>query len=89
MEHMPLGDLQQSVADAESILELDIANVTWQILDGLHFMHDNDFAHRDMKPRVMSPDQHSQYSLLTNIEYSRCFADTFFMASQDCRLWHK
>ena len=53
MEYLRLGDLERYL---ESPLpESEASTITHQLLEGLVFMHDNKFAHRDLKPRVRSP----------------------------------
>lgn len=52
MEYIPSGDLHQSIMHLPAVSNLDAATITTQLLEGLYFMHDNDFAHRDMKPQV-------------------------------------
>ncbi|KAI9773342.1 MAG: hypothetical protein M1840_007557 [Geoglossum simile] len=48
MEYFPLGDLQNYLSSP--LPEKDTQQVTHQVLEGLSFMHDNGFAHRDLKP---------------------------------------
>ena len=50
MEFFPLGDLHQSLSSPPP--ETEGQQITTQILEGLAFMHDNNFAHRDLKPAV-------------------------------------
>ena len=52
MEYLSLGDLEQMITTASSLTEKDAATITAQILEGIEFMHKNDFAHRDIKPKV-------------------------------------
>lgn len=54
MEYLELGDLQHSMQSNPHLSEHDGAVITSQILEGLEFMHENDFAHRDLKPQVRS-----------------------------------
>lgn len=48
MEYFPLGDLQNYLSLPLS--EEEAQRITSQILEGLAFMHENGFAHRDLKP---------------------------------------
>ncbi|KAI9772339.1 MAG: hypothetical protein M1840_001088 [Geoglossum simile] len=48
MEYFPLGDLQNHLSSP--LLEIDTQQITFQVLEGLSFMHYNGFAHRDLKP---------------------------------------
>ena len=50
MEYFPLGDLQNYLSSP--LPEKDTQQITSQVLEGLLFMHDNGFAHRDLKPNV-------------------------------------
>jgi serine/threonine protein kinase len=50
MEYFPLGDLQPYLSSP--LPEKDVQQITYQILEGLLFMHDNGFVHRDLKPNV-------------------------------------
>jgi len=50
MEYLPDSDLQRYL---ESPLPTNEArDITRQLLEGLVFMHENQFAHRDLKPGV-------------------------------------
>lgn len=50
MEYLPDGDLQKYLSSP--LLENEGQLIVSQILEGLSFMHDNGFAHRDLKPAV-------------------------------------
>ncbi|KAH7152607.1 kinase-like domain-containing protein [Dactylonectria macrodidyma] len=49
MEYLPLGDLEEHIS--ERLPEAQTRRITLQILQGLAFMHQSKFAHRDLKPR--------------------------------------
>ncbi|CAG9974262.1 unnamed protein product [Clonostachys byssicola] len=48
MEYLPLGDLSRYLKDP--LPEAQAASISLQVLEGLKFMHQNNFAHRDLKP---------------------------------------
>jgi serine/threonine protein kinase len=50
MEYFPFGDLQNYLS--LPLAEKEVQQITFQVLEGLSFMHDNGFAHRDLKPTV-------------------------------------
>jgi len=50
MEYFPFGGLQNYLSSP--LPEKDTQQITSQVLEGLSFMHDNGFAHRDLKPNV-------------------------------------
>jgi serine/threonine protein kinase len=53
MEYLPLGDLQHYMST--TFPEMEVQQISYQLLEGLSFMHENGFAHRDLKPGVSSP----------------------------------
>jgi serine/threonine protein kinase len=52
MEYCPLGDLQRYISSKASLPSTEAQELTHQILEGLHEMHENGFTHRDLKPAV-------------------------------------
>jgi serine/threonine protein kinase len=50
MEYLQLGDLQSLLTNA--LPESEARSIAEQLLEGTHFMHENKFAHRDLKPSV-------------------------------------
>lgn len=55
MEFFEYGDLQSHLSQKPGTLpEPQVRQITYQLLEGLQFMHDNGFTHRDLKPAVSS-----------------------------------
>lgn len=52
MEYIQHGDLENHIRP--TLTENDTRQITSQLLDGLHIMHQNGFTHRDLKPAVSS-----------------------------------
>lgn len=50
MEYFPLGDLQKFMDKPGLIDEADVREISFQVLEGLSYMHREGFAHRDIKP---------------------------------------
>jgi len=55
MEYFAHGDLQHYLYSALPLPESHAQQITFQVLEGLHFMHKNDYSHRDLKPGVSAP----------------------------------
>ena len=55
MEFFELGDLQHYLFSAPPLPETEAQEITFQILEGIRYMHQNGFAHRDLKPGVSVP----------------------------------
>ena len=56
MEFFALGDLQRCLKETpgQCLQETDAQAITYQLVEGVNFMHVNGFAHRDLKPSVRS-----------------------------------
>jgi calcium/calmodulin-dependent protein kinase I len=52
MEYLRLGSLQDHLDAVPALHENEAGEITFQVLEGLVFMHQNRFAHRDLKPAV-------------------------------------
>ena len=50
MEYLPYGDLDNYLGSP--LPEKQGQDIVVQVLEGVRFMHDNDFTHRDLKPAV-------------------------------------
>lgn len=51
MEYLPHGDMEEYLQTSK-LSESETQEVTFQLLEGLSFMHKNGFVHRDVKPNV-------------------------------------
>jgi serine/threonine protein kinase len=52
MEYFPLGDLQAFMRRLPPYSEVETRQIVRQLLEGVQFMHESGFAHRDIKPGV-------------------------------------
>lgn len=60
MEFMAHGDLQKYMPDVttQKFSVQETQDVVSQLVEGLFFLHDNDFSHRDLKPAVSAMANH-------------------------------
>ena len=63
MEYIEHGDLQKYLI--APFPESEVRVIVSQLADGLEFMHNNGFTHRDIKPAVCSPSPPVDLLLLT------------------------
>jgi serine/threonine protein kinase len=52
MEYLEHGDLDKYVRQIGPCSENDAKVIAYQLLKGLHVMHEMNLAHRDLKPQV-------------------------------------
>ena len=52
MEYFKHRDLQRHLFSLPPLPESEAQEITFQVLEGLHFMHENRYSHRDLKPGV-------------------------------------
>ena len=60
LEYFPLGDLQKHMYSSGPMAHSDVRDISFQIMEGLDYMHREGFAHRDVKPSVSCPITGSQ-----------------------------
>lgn len=66
MEYFPYGDLQKYLLSP--IPEGEVQQIISQVLEGLSFMHENGFAHRDLKPNVsISSNAHYHFHASSDV----------------------
>jgi serine/threonine protein kinase len=65
MEFVASGDLQRYLITP--MAEKDSRQIISQLLEGLQFMHEHGFAHRDMKPQVSSPSTFCLKLIVKNV----------------------
>lgn len=53
MEYASKGNLQGYLT--KSFPEGEVKQITYQIAEGISYMHENSFAHRDLKPAASRP----------------------------------
>lgn len=74
MEYLEHGDLQHYILSSPALPEQEAGDVTFQILEGLSFMHENGFAHRDLKPAVRRQRESAllklYHKLIPNLEHT-------------------
>ncbi|KAF4959483.1 hypothetical protein FGADI_1704 [Fusarium gaditjirri] len=61
MEFFPEGDLYAYVRDHQRLTEEECSHITSQVLSGVAIMHEEGFAHRDVKPQnilIHKPPRH-------------------------------
>lgn len=71
MEYLNHGDLQNYLSHTPQLSEPEGRDISFQILEGLHCMHQNGFAHRDLKPSVSFPALLKETCTKPHKEHSR------------------
>ena len=51
MEYLELGDLEKCM-DQKPLSEEEARDITFQVTEGLDFMHQHGYIHRDVHPKV-------------------------------------
>ena len=71
MEYFKHGDLQHCLFSVPPLPELEVQQITSQILEGLQFMHQNGYSHRDLKPGVSAPASSEAVIPINNVHPNR------------------
>jgi len=92
MEYCEHGDLHGYLSSVPPLPEVQAREIIFQTLEGVRFMHENEFAHRDLKPNVCSLDsfvsEHGASNEKHHLEYPYQISTARTMVGQDRRLWH-
>jgi serine/threonine protein kinase len=86
MEYLEYGDLSVYLSNSDAFPELDVQAIVFQILEGISFMHDNYFAHRDLKPQVCLSLDRCVYwliNLVQNILIKSCPPEPWWVKIAD------
>jgi hypothetical protein len=71
MEYLPAGDLKAYLND-NTLSEDECRNIIFQVLKGLEEMHNERYAHRDVKPQVRRfPSPKDRVQLSTDQQHNR------------------
>jgi len=65
MEYLKHGGLHTYLNRNPPLPEPHSRDIAVQVVEGLHYMHQHDFAHRDLKPGVSPPILYFKGVLLT------------------------
>lgn len=69
MEYLPAGNLKEYMS-RNGVFDEEVAkNVTEQILQGVHVLHENRIMHRDIKPEVWPPPADQFHHILRSGMY--------------------
>jgi serine/threonine protein kinase len=89
MEYCRHGDLHHHIKSRRFVPAGEVQQLAYQILEGLDQMHQNDFAHRDLKPGVCM-NLTLDGRILMAIEYSHQInATRQEVVDSTSRFWHK
>ena len=75
-ELMAGGELYDRILQLKRFTEKDCANIMWQVLRGLNYMHKKNIAHRDIKPEnilMESVDTSNCNLKITDFGFAKCY----------------
>lgn len=91
MEYFPLRDLRRFMDTRPPFSEDSTRQIARQLVEGIRFMHESGFAHRDLKPGVHLFPEHISWSAENadcDVEYT-CSIRLATLGRQNRRLWHQ
>ena len=88
MEYCRHGDLHHYLKGKLLVPAGEVQQLTYQILEGLDQMHQNDFAHRDLKPGVRMIFLLSEYLLMLSEHSYQINATRRQVVDSTRRLWY-
>jgi len=75
-ELMKGGELYDRILSLKRFTEKDAANIVWQVLRGLNYMHKQNIVHRDIKPEnilMESKDETNLTLKITDFGFAKCY----------------
>jgi serine/threonine protein kinase len=87
MEYLRLGDLARFRERDGPLPEKISGLIVRQVLEGIKFMHEINFAHRDLKPGVSS--LFSIFNPCTHSNVEHLGSNDNALDCQNCRFWHQ
>ena len=75
-ELMAGGELYDRILQLKRFTEKDCANIIWQVLRGLNYMHKKNIVHRDIKPEnilMESKDPKNTNLKITDFGFAKCY----------------
>ena len=70
------GELYDRILSMKKFTEKDVANILYQLLRGLNYMHKKNIVHRDIKPEniLMYSKDHDNLDLkITDFGFAKCY----------------
>jgi serine/threonine protein kinase len=89
MEYFEHGDLQNYLFHSPPLSEAPAAEVIYQILEGVSYLHENLFSHRDLKPSVYLLPTGQIYLLTLSPEYYDRIFTAEALVGKDWRFWRQ
>jgi serine/threonine protein kinase len=87
MEYLRLGDLGRFRERDGPFPQKTVGLIVRQVLEGIRFMHEINYAHRDLKPGVSN--RLSIFNPHTHRNVEHLSSNDNALDCQNCRLWHQ